>query len=499
MKKISLIVLLFLTSFLLISCQKEVDYSEIYGNDIYYTLFVRSFADSDGDGVGDLNGITENLDYFEDLGITGIWLLPIFQTASGFHNNHGYATVDYLEINPDYGTMSDLDNLLNEANKRDINILLDLVINHTSDQHEWFLEASKGSDNPYRDYYHFNSSGSAYSAFPGGMIDLNLNSPAVKNEIFKIVDFYLDKGVSGFRVDAVKHFYEGPKVGNDKVFMLELDTHVKNKNPQGFVVGEVFEYDYHFVSNYYISQASYFNFYVQNEIQVKVGEGSRTNILSSNLERMYNTLREKNHDFIDAPFLGNHDMDRIASSRGYMYSVERRKLAVNILLTLPGSPFIYYGDELDMKGMRYEGEVIGGNTVYDEYRRQPFIWNNEYQTTWLPSDGSNDNTKSYLEQKEDEDSMFNTYKEMIELRKNTKALMYGNAFSAYEMEERDIQAFVRYIDDEHLSEAVLVIHNISDNEYELDFDLNYIYGNKDLKPFSTAVLEIPFGELEAYI
>src|SRR5690625_2089263 len=163
MKKISLFILVILTSFLLVGCKKDINYSDIYENDVYYTLFVRSFADSNGDGIGDLNGVTENLDYFEELGVTGIWMLPIFETAPGFHNNHGYATVDYLKINADYGTMEDLDNLLNEANKRNINIILDLVINHTSDQHKWFLEAKKGTDNSYRNYYHFSSGGSAYS------------------------------------------------------------------------------------------------------------------------------------------------------------------------------------------------------------------------------------------------------------------------------------------------------------------------------------------------
>lgn len=498
-KKILSLIFIIAFSLTLIACKKDdkIDLTEIYENEIYYTLFVRSFADSDGDGIGDLNGVTENLDYLVDLGVTGVWLLPIFETATGWHNNHGYATTNYLDINPDYGKMEDLENLVKEAKDKDIDIILDLVINHTSDQHPWYLDALNNEDSPYYNYYVWTGSNTAYQSFAGGMVDLNLSNPKVQEEIFDIVDFYLDLGVSGFRVDAVKHFFDSPKVGNSSIFMLELYTHVRNKDADAFIVGEVFDYYYDVVAPYYLSQTSYFNFYVANEIATKVGSGVNTRLFARNLEKMYDEYRNRKYDFIDSPFLTNHDLDRLASSGNYA-NVLTRKQAISVLMTLPGSPFIYYGDELDMQGKRYEGAVIGGNTVYDEYRRQPFIWNNDSQTTWLPSDGSNDNTKSYVEQAEDDTSMFNHYKEMIKLRKDINALMYGNLFYSYKDNTNNLQGYIRVIEDEYLQEAVLVLHNMSANPLTLDLDLTYLYGSNELDAYSTAVLEIPIERVEEF-
>ncbi|HHT55275.1 MAG TPA: alpha-amylase, partial [Acholeplasma sp.] len=184
MKKYFSIFLLFLVSIILVACKDNKPVELNYEEDIYYSLFVRSFADSDGDGIGDLNGITENLDYLEELGITALWLLPIFESPT----YHGYDTIDYYKINPDYGTMDDLENLINEANEKDIKIILDLVINHTSDQHQWFIEASKGTNNPYRDYYVWNGN-SAHQEFVGGMMDLNLRNEEVKEKMFEVVDY----------------------------------------------------------------------------------------------------------------------------------------------------------------------------------------------------------------------------------------------------------------------------------------------------------------------
>lgn len=492
MKKYFSIFLLFLVSIILVACKDNKPVELNYEEDIYYSLFVRSFADSDGDGIGDLNGITENLDYLEELGITALWLLPIFESPT----YHGYDTIDYYKINPDYGTMDDLENLINEANEKGIKIILDLVINHTSDQHQWFIEASKGTNNPYRDYYVWNGN-SAHQEFVGGMMDLNLRNEEVKNEIYKIVDFYLDLGIQGFRLDAVPHFFAEFGAHTAQVenilFMDELVRRVKSKNEQGFVVGEVLINDYNLVKNYFMSGASYFNFYVQNEIINKVGSGTSSYLLARNLERMYDELRKIDKDFIDSPIIGNHDFDRIASSTGFN-NIEKLKLASRILLTLPGSPFIYYGDELGLKGKRYEGDVINSKVVYDEYRRQPFLWGNSNTTTWLASDGSNDDTKSYLEQKDDDTSLLNTYKEMANLRKNTPALMYGNSFYAYS--SGNIQGYLRVIDDENFQEAVFVVHSFGVNPIELDFDYEIIYGNNVINQYGTTIYKVPFNEIE---
>lgn len=497
MKKILISFITLITIFLLVGCdnnEKDINLSNLYQNDIYYSLFVRSFADSDGDGVGDLNGITENLDYLEELGITGIWLLPIFKSPS----YHGYDTIDYFEIQEEYGTMDDLENLINKAKEKNINIILDLVINHTSDQHEWFIDASSGVNSDYRNYYVWNTESSAHSEFVGGMVDLNLSNDEVKSEIYKIVDFYMDLGIAGFRLDAVKHFFAGAnEVGNDTLFMLELDSYIKNRNKNAYVVGEVWVNDYYILSNYYRSQSSYFNFYLQDELKDKVGRGNNTRLLVNNLEKMYNQYRSINYDFIDAPFLSNHDMDRIASMGEYQ-NVENLKLASKILMTLPGSPFIYYGDEIGLKGYRYEGDEIAGRVVYDEYRRQPFLWGNDYTTTWLASDGSNNNTKSLLEQKNDPNSIFNTNKEIINIRKNNNALMYGNEFYAYANNTNTLQGFVRAIKDEYLEEAVLVLINFGNEEIIVDYDLEYIYGSKVIPSKGLSIIKIAYDQIEAY-
>ena len=193
--------------------------------------------------------MTENLDYLDDLGVSGIWLMPINKTNS----YHGYDILDYYDINPDYGTMNDFETLVKEADKRDIKIMIDLVINHTSDRHPWYLEASKGVTNPYRDYYVFNN-GSAYSSFVGGMVDLNLGNDKVKEEIKDIFDFYLDKGVKGFRLDAAKHFFDNPgeltPTIKNTAFMLEMNSYIKEKAPDTFVVADVFEHAYQFNLDY---------------------------------------------------------------------------------------------------------------------------------------------------------------------------------------------------------------------------------------------------------
>ncbi|MDY0277540.1 MAG: alpha-amylase family glycosyl hydrolase [Acholeplasma sp.] len=496
MKKKILLIILLLFTVLLVSCDKDdKNIKDKYQNDVYYSLFVRSFADSNNDGIGDLKGVTNNLAYFEDLGITAIWLLPIFESPT----YHGYDTLDYYKIQSEYGTMEDFEELVSEAKKKDIKIILDFVINHTSDQHPWYLNAKSSSDSEYRDFYVWNGNSAAQS-FPGGMVDLNLRSEKVKKELFNIVDFYMDKGVSGFRIDAVRYLFteygEHTSKNENIIFMSELESYVKEKDSKSFVVGEAWLDDYNMLKDYYMSGASYFNFYISNEIKGKVGNGTSSYLLSSNLERMYNAYRVLDQDFIDSPFLGNHDMDRIASSYG---NHERLKQAVRVLLTLPGNPFIYYGDELGLKGTRYEGQTIGGKVVYDEYRRQPFIWGDSRRTTWLASDGSNTNTDSYLNQKNNESSMFNVYKEMIALRKNTPALMYGNEFYAYSKNLTGFQqAFLRVIDDENYQEAVLVIHNLGADTKTIDLDLEVIFGDKELKPLSTVIFKVPFERIEDF-
>ena len=207
-----------------------------WSNDVFYEIFVRSFNDSNGDGIGDFNGITQKLDYLQELGVTAIWLMPIFPSPS----YHGYDVTDYYDVNPQYGTMDDFKTLVEEAHKRDIRIIIDLVINHTSDKHPWFKEAKKDPNSPYRDWYiwsktdpkylgpwgervwHSSTSGFYYGIFEAFMPDLNYKNPAVTDEMKKVASFWLkDIGVDGFRLDAAKHLIEeGSKQENTKATHL---------------------------------------------------------------------------------------------------------------------------------------------------------------------------------------------------------------------------------------------------------------------------------------
>lgn len=491
-KKIIIFSTIFLLFFGLTACQKEPDYSKIYQNDIYYNLFVRSFADSDGDGIGDLNGVTENLDYLEELGITAIWLLPIFESPS----YHGYDTTDYFKIQPEYGTMEDFDNLLLKAKEKNIKIMLDLVLNHTSDQHPWYVSAYNDPSSPYYEYYYLEDK--THQVFGGGLIDLNLGNKEVQKEIYKISDFYLDKGVSGFRLDAVYHFFEELGTVHRDVtnilFINQYKDYLNSKYSNVKLIGEVFVYDSEVLSDYARSGISYFDFYTKQEIENKVAGGGSSYLFSRNMERHYNRLLKENNNYVNPTFIGNHDLDRVASIGAYQDPL-RMNLAIRTLLTLPGSPFIYYGDEIGLKGARYEGSEIQGKTVYDEYRRSPFLWGNEYETTWLLDDGSNANTKNLTEQLEDETSLYYVYQEMIKVRKSIPALMYGNKIYSYD-EFNNTIGYIVEIDDNNFNQKVLVIHNNSRNILELDFDYKTLYGSKTLEGFQTSIFELPKNYLK---
>lgn len=519
MKKLFTILLLLLLIAGLASCQKyikdkdeiddeeknppivTIDLNEINPqHDVYYHLFVRSFADSNNDGIGDLNGVTQNLDYLDDLGITAIWLMPINPSPS----YHGYDVTDFLAIEEDFGTMEDFQNLVDAAAELDIKIIIDLVINHTSDEHPWFIEARENPRSVYRDFYVWND-GKAFSSFPGGMKDLNMENEFVVLEIKNIMDFYLNMGVHGFRLDAVKHLFEGQDAHARNIELLkELNQHIKQNHPDSFVVSEVFDYNYENLAKYFEGTDSVFNFHVAGNIWEKVGIRNDRDLLVSNLARAYDVFRDINPEFIDSPFISNHDLNRIASMPGFdpINSTERLALAARILLTLPGNPFIYYGEELGMKGKRSEGvHVPGYGTVWDEYRRQPFMWGNlSIETNWLPSDGSNDDTKTLAQQMEDPSSLFNQYRDIIQIRRNNPALMFGNYFEAFNGNNPSIQGFVRFYEHEDVSQAVLVLHNLANAEYIINLEhLEVLFGELTIPAFGTLILEIDLDKIGDYI
>lgn len=506
MKKIVQVLIFILLLTGLIACVKQpvdqpVDLSAIYTkNDVYYEIFVRSFADSNGDGIGDLNGITDNLDYLVNLGITAVWLMPINPSPS----YHGYDVTDYYDINPDYGTLDDFQNLIDQAHSRGIEIIMDLVINHTSDQHPWFLSAKSSVNSPYRDYYIWNGN-TAYSTFVGGMVDLNYNNPAVITEVENIMDFYMDMGVHGFRIDAAKHLIESNNATLDNAMLIfQFNQHMKQKDPNSFLISEVLDMNYAAYVDYYIGSDSLFDFYAAQNIWDKVGLGNSRYLLTPNLKKEYDAIRDIKPDFVNAPVTGNHDMDRIASRDGFnLYdSMAKLALAARINLTLPGSPFIYYGEELGMKGVRYEGQNIPGyGVVYDEYRRSPFLWGTPtYQTTWLPSDGSNDTVSPYSDQVLDSSSLYNQYKDIINIREDNPALMYGNYFEPYVNNDSNIQGYIRYFSDDNVTQAVLVLHNISPDSRTVDVSyLEILFGSLTIPAYGSLIVTIDPNQIGDYI
>ncbi|GKX30510.1 alpha-amylase [Vallitalea longa] len=454
---------------------------------IWYEIFVRSFADSNGDGVGDIKGLVDKLDYLndndpstdDDLGIDGIWLMPINPSPS----YHGYDITDYYEINTDYGTLDDFELLIEQAHKRGIKVIMDLVVNHSSKDHPWFKEAISDENSDYRDYYDIVSKDSEgynfnkqvwghkvwnkigsnyyYAIFWNGMPDLNYNSEALREEVIDIAKFWLEKGVDGFRIDAVPHIFGSGELPrneshDDKIqdWWNEFDTSLRNIYPDYYLVGEVWE-----PINTRASYAKYFdttfNFdlsgnsilgMVKNEIDIN----GKNNEFNNQLEKIYTKINEYSDNFIDAPFLSNHDMQR---SMDYLNGdLSDMKLAASIYMTLPGNPFIYYGEEIGMKGNKP-----------DENIREPFIWgdNDNYQTSWEPL-SSNENTPNVVEQDKETDSLLNYYRTIIRVRQNNRALMSGE-FRGIETHNQKVVAYERNYQDESL----VVVHNLSSEDIEI--------------------------------
>lgn len=523
-KKITRVILLF-TIILLFSACDSKSKIELANprNDIYYQIFVRSFADSDNDGVGDFKGIIQKIDYLKELGITGIWLMPIHPSPT----YHGYDVIDYYAVNPDYGTMEDFENLLKEAKKRNINVMLDMVFNHTSNQHLWFQEALAGNSE-YRDYYifsdsttnrgltgswgqfmwHFQNNQYYCGNFGHTMPDLNYTNENVQKEIFNISEYWIKKGVGGFRLDAANLYY-GLNEYQDKsseyyfyenlIFHQKLRRYCRELNPEFYLIGEIFEKAETLISKFYKGLDSPLDFPISERIvQTVLSNGSST--YANYLEKIYNTYRDENLDFISAPFLRNHDQDRIAS---YLNGdAAKIKLSVEMLLTLPGTPIIYYGDEVGMFGVKSNGEKSNGIDIWDETRRLPIPFGDQYQTTWFndqsfPSVKDNQNVETISEQMNDEKSIWKTYQMMIKVRNGNIALKYGNTFEQYENNNSKIQGFYREFEYQKEKQKILVIHNLSTEDVpmpNLEGKIIYMSGesaNLDvLRAKSTIIIDV---------
>lgn len=459
---------------------------------VYYEIFVRSFYDSDGDGIGDLRGVIEKLDYLndgdssttDDLAVGGIWLMPIQPSPS----YHGYDVTDYRGVNPEYGTMKDMATLIDEAHKRGIKIIMDLVVNHTSKEHPWFKDSAEDKQSPYRDWYvwaedqnrvpsgtsaasganpWYEMKGTHYlGTFWDGMPDLNFDNDAVRTEMKDIGQYWLKLGMDGFRLDAAKHIYEDLQSDKNKdtetkniAWWQEFRSSMNEINPEAYIVGEVWENSVASVAPYLDkSFDSGFNFSLAESIMSSV-KSERDNNMAFTLERTYKLFNTKSQgQFVDAIFLTNHDQNRVMSQLDS--NMDHAKIAASILLTLPGNPFIYYGEEIGMLGAKP-----------DEQIREPMIWYESGvkgigQTTWEePILNLGEQLTSVELQLNQKDSLLAHYRKWLRWRNEIVALRDGD-IQYYDTGNAQIVSYVRRTH----SDEVLVVHNLSDKVQQIVLD-----------------------------
>jgi len=448
---------------------------------VFYEIFVRSFADSTtgplaGDGIGDLQGLIDRLDYLNDgdpattsdLGITGIWLMPTSPSPS----YHGYDVTDYYGINPQYGTMEDFRRFLAEAHRRGIRVVTDLVLNHSSSQHPWFEAALRG-DPAYRDWYIFvppdrvpttrgpwnqqvwqeKNGQHYYGIFWSGMPDLNYRTPAVTAEAYRIAEFWLgDVGVDGFRLDAIRHLIEDGDVMNDTpetiAWLRDFQAHVKHVAPGAMIVGEVWT-STETVSEYLRADALdlAFEFDLAGAILDAAKSGTATK-LAYTLENVAASYPEGRY----ATLITNHDQNRVASELGE--EPRRLKLAATLLLTAPGVPFLYYGEEIGQIGAKP-----------DEMIRNPMPWtggrNGGFTAAaapWEPLQPGQER-RNVAAQEADPGSLLNHYRRLIRLRQSEPALARGT-IRVLDTGRDDVLAYERTAGDRRL----VVMANLSASE-----------------------------------
>ena len=456
------------------------NYETYWWNDVvFYEIFVRSFYDSDGDGIGDFQGIIERLDYLndgdpntdDDLGIGGIWLMPMMESPS----YHGYDVTNYYATEPDYGSMEDFEALIDACHERGIKVIIDFVMNHSSNQHPWFTQ-SANNQNGYRDWYIWSDNHPGYNGpwgqnvwhsyggdyyyglFWGGMPDLNYSHPPVKEELFEIAAFWLDKGVDGFRLDAIKYLDEDGSIleNTPETFQLLEDFNIlyKSANSDAVTVGEVWS-----------NTASILPYIQNNRLDVCFEFDLAYSIINAvntqSTDAVYNhlqTIRDSYPKLQYATFLTNHDIDRIFSQLGA--DVNRMKLAASIYLSLPGIPFLYYGEEVGLTG-----------TGAHENIRRPMQWSGASHagfstvTPWN-TPGSNYPAFNVETMNNNPASLLNHYRQLIRIRNERVALRKGYLLPVTANSDQ-LLSYARIYN----QEAVVVTSNMGTNNINPDLSL----------------------------
>ena len=455
---------------------------------VFYEVFVRSFQDSNGDGKGDLQGLIARLDYLndgdpatdKDLGVDALWLMPVFASPS----YHGYDTVDYENINPDYGTNADFELLLREAHRRGIKVIVDLVLNHTGSGHPWFVESASSPASLRRGWYvwsatdpgwgqpwnaashtwHRKGDAYYYGLFWSGMPDLNFRNPAVRDEMKRVATLWLSRGVDGFRLDATRHLIEtGSGDGQSDApethaFLKEFAAYVRSVKADAVLVGENWT-DTGKIAPYYGSTTTVpggdelplnFDFPLASRIIAGVRSGDAT-VIADKLDEV---RRAYPAGATDVPFLTNHDMRRIASD--LKDDPGKLRSAAAVLLTLPGTPFLYYGEEVGL---------LNGTTDDDESKRTPMPWDGTSAggfTTGRPWHRFAPGLErtNVAAQTGDPASLLSHYRGLIRARHASTALAVGDL----ELLSRTgpLLAFLRV----EGKDRVLVAHNLGDQPLE---------------------------------
>ncbi len=542
---------------------------------VVYQIYPRSFKDSNGDGIGDLRGIIEKLDYIKSLGVDVVWLNPIFKSPN---DDNGYDVSDYRDIMDDFGTMADFDAMLEGFHERGIKLVLDLVANHSSDEHFWFQESRKSRDNPYRDYYHwwnaedgappkrwsfFDVEANAWKydeatnafylhIFSVKQPDLNWENPKLRREIYDAVKFWFDKGVDGFRMDVitfiskdlpfkelpakydgnfVQYYAEGPKLHE---YLQEFNREVLSKYDIMTVAegpGTTVENILDFVDEDRRELNMSYHFEISNlghkDLAKKLmsPDGWSFKEFKNIFVKWDEVFKNKGWGTI---YLGNHDFPRMVSRWGNDSPNWREvssKMLTTFLLTMRGTIYYYFGDELGMTNIRFDNiedyrdimtinlhKLIsseGGdlNEFMDSQKiigrdngRTPFQWDaseNAGFTTGKPWLKINPNyTEINVETEEkDENSPLNYFRRMVKFRKENKVLIYGDS-EYFDLENENVFAYKR----ESEGKKFLVLINFKETEAtaNVPFDLKsakYLFGNfgnfdGTLKPYQAAILEI---------
>jgi len=537
---------------------------------VAYQIYPRSFVDTNGDGIGDLKGIISKLDYLKDLGIDVIWICPIFNSPN---DDNGYDISDYKDIMADFGTMADFDELLEQVHAHGMKLILDLVINHTSDEHPWFIESRKSKDNPYRDYYIWRDGkngkepnnwesifhGSAWKydeltdqyfmhIFSSKQPDLNWENPVVRKELFETVNWWLDKGIDGYRVDAISHIKKAPGFpdlpnpdGLD--YVSSFPYHLNQPGIQSFLeelhretfakydimtVGEANGVSTADADEWVGEKNGKFNMIFQFEANGLWGQDTDGKLDLLSLKKVYTRWQEALQGTgWNALFLENHDLPRSVSVWGddQKYWLESSKALATLFFFMQGTPFIYQGQEIGMTNAKFDSiddyDDVSAKNAYRigiangksheelmapiwingrDNSRTPMQWSAEEGagfTTGMPWLKLNPNYKeiNVAAAEQDENSILHYYKKMIKLRKSDELFIYGK----YELilpDDEQVYAYTR----EWNGEKAVIIVNMFGREAQItlpeqlnSYKFDFVLGNlQQSTPYDQTMTLAPY-------